>query len=676
MPPLSISSQVIHTRTTLPSVSFSNNRYIMLRGGDFTTHMDNYKENESKVPLVGGDIEQGFSRESASNKEVVLRLYEIAKPERSLIICSAVTLAFTSLVQLTTPYLSGHIIDVALKQHNGEESSSTVVLLMSLFAVIAFAAYLTYLQTTWQAKAGHRMVARLRRQLYAAILSQDAAFFDSHKTGDLLSRLSSDADLLQDAVQGSVLGGFRGIAMSMGAAVMLLYISWPLALVALMILPTTMTAARVVGRKVREKHKRVRELQAEATSLAETALTCITTVQQFVAEKHESELYNQSVNHAHHEAIETARLQAAFSGIVQIAGNGSMLCVLGYGGSLVATGQLTAGALASFVMYALIMAGNVSGLSNIWVDLMKSVAAANRLFEIMDRTPSIPAPNNMVTNQNNDLSSKDTQRHYSLSPLSRLPRSNSGMRPLSADFQNVTFSYPARLDAPVLTNFSLSVRAGEVMALVGGSGAGKSTMAALLTRLYDVSQGSVLIDGVNLQQMTPHDVRRNVGIVSQEPLLFPTSIADNIRYGKLDATEPEIREAARLANVLEFAESFPRGLDTVVGARGTQLSGGQKQRVAIARAILKDPPIVIFDEATSALDAESEHQVQNAIDTAMKGRTVISIAHRLSTIRSAHRIAVVKEGRVAEIGTFDDLVSKPNGSFRQLMERQLVTDDP
>jgi ABC-type multidrug transport system fused ATPase/permease subunit len=648
----------------------------MLRGGDFTTHMDNYKEKESKVPLVGGDIEQGFSRESASNKEVVLRLYEIAKPERSLIICSAVTLAFTSMVQLTTPYLSGHIIDVALKQHDGEESSSTVVLLMSLFAVIAFAAYLTYLQTTWQAKAGHRMVARLRRQLYAAILSQDAAFFDSHKTGDLLSRLSSDADLLQDAVQGSVLGGFRGIAMSMGAAVMLLYISWPLALVALMILPTTMTAARVVGRKVREKHKRVRELQAEATSLAETALTCITTVQQFVAEKHESELYNQSVNHAHHEAIETARLQAAFSGIVQIAGNGSMLCVLGYGGSLVATGQLTAGALASFVMYALIMAGNVSGLSNIWVDLMKSVAAANRLFEIMDRTPSIPAPNNMVTNQNNDLSSKDTQRHYSLSPLSRLPRSNSGMRPLSADFQNVMFSYPARLDAPVLTNFSLSVRAGEVMALVGGSGAGKSTMAALLTRLYDVSQGSVLIDGVNLQQMTPHDVRRNVGIVSQEPLLFPTSIADNIRYGKLDATEPEIREAARLANVLEFAESFPRGLDTVVGARGTQLSGGQKQRVAIARAILKDPPIVIFDEATSALDAESEHQVQNAIDTAMKGRTVISIAHRLSTIRSAHRIAVVKEGRVAEIGTFDDLVSKPNGSFRQLMERQLVTDDP
>jgi ATP-binding cassette subfamily B protein len=638
--------------------------------------MDNYKENESRVPLVGGDLEHGFSRESTSNKEVVLRLYVIAKPERSLIICSALTLAFTSLVQLTTPYLSGHIIDVALKQQKGETSSSTVALLMTLFVVIAFAAYLTYLQTTWQAKAGHRMVARLRRQLYAAILSQDAAFFDSHKTGDLLSRLSSDADLLQDAVQGSVLGGFRGIAMSMGSAVLLLYISWSLAFVALMILPTTMTAARVVGRKVREKHKRVRELQAEATSLAETALTCITTVQQFIAEKHESELYNQSVNHAHHEAIETARLQAAFSGIVQIAGNGSMLCVLGYGGSLVATGQLTAGALASFVMYALIMAGNVSGLSNIWVDLMKSVAAANRLFEIMDRTPSIPAPNNLVTNENNDLSSKDTQRYCSLSTLSPLPRSSSEMRPLSVDFQNVVFSYPARIDAPVLTNFSLSVRAGEVMALVGGSGAGKSTMAALLTRLYDVSQGNVLIDGVNLQQMTPHDVRKNVGIVPQEPMLFPTSIADNIRYGKLDASNSEIRDAARLANVLEFAESFPRGLDTVVGARGTQLSGGQKQRVAIARAILKDPPIVIFDEATSALDAESEHQVQKAIDTAMKGRTVISIAHRLSTIRSAHRIAVLKDGKVAEIGAFDDLVSKPNGSFRQLMERQLVTDDP
>ena len=646
----------------------------MLRGGDFTTHMDNYKENESKVPLIEGDIEKGIVKVLASNKEIFLRLYEIAKPERKLIICSAITLGFTSLVQLTTPYISGHIIDVALKQHNGEKSTSTVLLLLGLFGVISFAAYLTYLQTMWQSKAGHRLVARLRRKLYAAILSQDAAFFDSHKTGDLLSRLSSDADLLQDAVQGSLLGGFRAIIMSLGAASMLLYISWSLALVALMILPTTMTAARIVGRQVREKHKGVRELQAEATSLAETALTCITTVQQFVAEKHESQKYNQSVNHAHHVAIQTARLQAAFSGIVQIAGNGSMLCVLGYGGSLVASGQLSAGALASFVMFSLIMAGNVSGLSNIWVDLMRSIAAANRLFEIMDRTPSIPAPTNMNDHNNDDLSSNETHDIFSLMALSKAPPKILEMRPLSADFQNVVFSYPARLDAPVLTNFSLTVRAGEVIALVGGSGAGKSTVAALLTRLYDVDQGSVLIDGVNIRNMIPHEVRANVGVVSQEPLLFPTSIADNIRYGNLDASEAEIREAARLANVLEFAERFPQGLHTVVGARGTQLSGGQKQRVAIARAILKDPPIVIFDEATSALDAESEHQVQKAIDTAMKGRTVISIAHRLSTIRSAHRIAVVKDGKIAETGTFDELVSKTNGAFRQLMERQLGVD--
>ena len=650
----------------------------MLRGGDFTTHMESYKENESKVPLVNGDIEHGLlPNDSTSNEEIVLRMYEIAKPERSLIFCSFITLVFTSLVQLTTPYISGHIIDVALKQQIGEASSSTAMLVVSLFMVISFAACLTYFQNMWQAKAGHRLVARIRRHLYSAIISQDAAFFDSHKTGDLLSRLSSDADLLQDAVQGTVLGGFRGIAMSLGAASMLIYLSWSLAFIALMILPTTMTAARMVGRKVREKHKGVRELQADATSLAETALTCIMTVQQFVAEKHESQLYNQSVNHAHHEAIETARLQAAFSGIVQISGNGAMLCVLGYGGSLVASDQLSAGALASFVMYALIMAGNVSGLTNVWVDLMKSIAAANRIFEIIDRTPSIPAPKNMIDNQNNDLSSKDTHPAFPFVPLSsiRQHKFTSKMRPLSATFQNVAFSYPVRPDVQVLTNFSLVVQAGEVVALVGGSGAGKSTVAALLTRLYDVTKGSVCIDGTNLQQMAPQDVRRSVGIVSQEPLLFPTSIADNIRYGRLDASDSEIREAARLANVLEFADSFPKGLNTVVGARGTQLSGGQKQRVAIARAILKDPPIVIFDEATSALDAQSEHQVQKAIDTAMKGRTVISIAHRLSTIRSAHRIAVVKDGGVVEVGSFDELVSKVNGHFRQLIQHQLVVDD-
>jgi ABC-type multidrug transport system fused ATPase/permease subunit len=247
------------------------------------------------------------------------------------------------------------------------------------------------------------------------------------------------------------------------------------------------------------------------------------------------------------------------------------------------------------------------------------------------------------------------------------------VQPLSVEFRNVTFSYPARPDSQVIgPGFSLSIRAGEAVALVGASGGGKSTIASLLTRLYNVTSGTIYIDGVDICNMTPQQVRENVGIVAQEPLLFPTTIAENIRYGRLSATNEEIIEAARLANVLDFCARFPNGLDTLVGSRGTQLSGGQRQRVAVARAILKNPRIVIFDEATSALDSESENQVQKAIDTAMKGRTVISIAHRLSSIKNADRIAVLEDGRVREIGTFDQLSTKTTGAFRELMKRQLI----
>jgi ABC-type multidrug transport system fused ATPase/permease subunit len=631
-----------------------------LRGGDFTTHMDGYNEAHNKMhtlPLIQRDL----IAVSSAKKDTLRRLYQLSKPEHSLLILSAITLAITSAVQLCIPAATGTIIDVALHPSKDEYQWATSTLLMGLFFIMAVAAYLTYIRTVWQAQAGHTFTARMRQQTYARILAQDATFFDVTPQGDILSRLASDADCLQLAVTEQGLMLVRSVIMSLGAVSLLLYTSWSLALIAMTVLPPTMITARYVGRSMKAQHVSVRELHGQATSLAEQALTCLSTVQQFCAEVFEVEKYGKAVQEAHNSAVGTAKLQAQSFAFIQLLANGSMLCILGYGGSLISSGALSAGALAGFVMYSLLMAGNVSSISTVYVDLMKAVAALDRLLEIIDRKPAIPPPPVLM---------EEVPSSSSILEMS-IPKTIS--RPMSITFDRVSFSYPARPDVLVLNDFSLKVLPGQVVALVGGSGAGKSTVAALLTRLYNISEGSILLDGATTtDDWTPQQVRQSIGIVAQEPLLFPTSIADNIRYGRLTATHDEVLEAARLAHVLEFANQMPQGMDTIVGPRGTQLSGGQKQRVAVARCLLKNPSILILDEATSALDAESEHHVQRAIDTACQGRTVLLIAHRLSSIRTAGRVAVLRDGRVAEYGSFDELVAKPNGVFRRLIERQLI----
>ena len=692
----------------------------MLRGGDLTTHMDGYNEAHNETYALSHDIDDEMndielqrlvSRTTATqalpvnSQDTVKRVWGLASPERRLWILSLITLVVTSGVQLLVPLTAGKVIDRALRvdsaiqdhdsQHDTDPSlaespsKSTSELLMILFGVMSLAAYLTYLRTIWQAQAANQLVARLRQLLYKAILSKEAAFFDSHTAGDILSRLTADAEIVQTAVMDQTLGWVRGLLMSSSTAVLLLYTSWRLALVALTILPPTMLLARRVGRKLRDEHTHTRRLHAKAASLSEQALMCIQTVQQFVNEQYEHRQYSNQLHEAHQAAIQTAKSQARHSAWTQLLGNGSMLCVLAYGGSLIESGQLSPGRLTRFLMYSLILAGNVSGLSTTYMDLMKAVAAANRMLQLInddnnnDHDPDTLDGNTTINNDNNnhhhhhqsmkhrtDISTPTSERHgavYNSAPESFPP-------PLSVEFQNVSFAYPSRPDAPVLHNCSLSIPAGKVVALVGHSGGGKSTVTALLTRLYDAQHGTICLDNQDICSLDKSHVRRQIGIVAQEPLLFATSIRNNIHYGRLDATDSEVQEAARLAHVLDFANRFPDGLDTPVGARGTQLSGGQKQRVAVARCILKAPPIVVFDEATSALDAESEHLVQKAIDTACRGRTVIMIAHRLSTIRNAHKIAVLDDKRVVETGTFNELVHRPKGAFRRLMERQLLEE--
>jgi ABC-type multidrug transport system fused ATPase/permease subunit len=706
---------------------------------DSSSHLTDVGVSLSGLP----DENTGYIKQPTNMKGTMMRLVQMARPERHLMICSSISMTFSSAVSLAVPTYSGRIIDLSISNMGATEtglassssssSSSPFQLLMSLLGIMTLAGIAGFFRIWWQAQAGHRLVARLRRNLYVGILSQDASYFDSIQQGDLISRLSSDADLVQSAVTDQALGLLRNVVVAVGAVAMLFYTSISLALVSVAVLPPIAVCARLVGRQMRDRQKKVRELHAEATSLAEQSLTCIRTVQQYVAESYESEQYNRAINQAHLEGIYNTKLQAMFGSVMQLVVNLALLCVLGFGGIQVQKGELTPGDLTGFVMYSVLMGSNISSISTLYIDLMKAIAAADRVFEIIDRVPPIPPPMIMESAENeilgeiagtkmNDFVNKHsmggvmnrtkTSRPSALEMMelgdrdesNSLSKSPPFVVPMSVQFDNVTFCYPTRSETKVLNNLTLNIKAGQVVALVGGSGAGKSTIASLLTRLYDPQSGDIRIDNVALRDRDPQDVRRNVGVVVQEPLLFPTTIEANIRYGSPNATDEQVREAARLAFVLDFADKFPDGLATVVGPRGTQLSGtfvgrgsleyllctemkilsspcfccfrfdigGQKQRCAVARCILKNPPIVVFDEATSALDAESESQVQMAIDTACKGRTVIMIAHRLSTIRNADSIIVVRNGQVAETGSFDLLMEDPTGSFRQLMEKQLV----
>ena len=635
--------------------------------------------------------------EATLTKHSLLRLMELSRQEWKLIAMSAATLGVTSSITLLFPYASGQVIDSTIQAAaaGGDASQTMSPLLMAsgLFGLTAVAGAGVYLRSLWLAQAGNRVVARLKQRLYASVLRQDSAFLDKQTTGDILSRLSADAQEVEWAVTHQAVAALRGVVMTVGSAAMLLYTSPSLAAVSVCTLPPIFIATRRIGEKLEIQQEQVQKLEGEASSFAEQALSSISTVKQFVSEDYENTRYHNAVAASHRKALETAHMQAQLEAGAHISSQGAVLCVLGYGASLVLDGAITAGDLTGFVIYSLLMAGNLSSLSSIYSDLVRAVAASNRVFAILDRVPEVRSE---VTT---DGKIKDlfTLQHLEadggpLVDVDFIPKSiysNTFTRqvngetvaqqsqPVSIVFDSVNFRYPTRLDVEVLKDFSLTIEPGEVVALVGGSGSGKSTVASLLTRLYDVeSRESIRLNGKSVRDYDLADLRHMIGVVPQEPVLFRGTIRENIVYGEWGrVTDDQIMEAARLAHVLDFAEDFTDGLDTMVGPRGSQLSGGQRQRVALARLLVKNPPVVIFDEATSALDAKSEAFVQKAMDTVLSsghGKTVISIAHRLSTIRHADRLAVIQDGAVVQTGSFENL-SSSDGPFRELMKSQLVS---
>ncbi|WP_438022432.1 ABC transporter ATP-binding protein [Sorangium sp. So ce233] len=582
------------------------------------------------------------SDEGRSSPGHLLRLLRLARPELGSLALGTLFLAIGSGMSLLLPQVIQRIIDDALGPGNAAGTIDSMALwLVPIIAIQAVAVALRYVLFT---TAGERVVARLRASLFDHVLRQEMAFFDDHRTGELTSRLASDTTVLQNAVSVDISVGLRLTASVIGGLGFLVYTSPRLTLLMLSVVPPVLVGAVIYGRKVRKLSRAVQDSLARSSEIAEEALSGIRTVRAFAAEKQEVERYAGQVAESFERARTRVRASGAFSGVVTFAGYAATGLVLWYGGHLVVTGSMTLGKLTSFLVYTLLVAFSLAGLSDLWAAFMRALGAAERVFDLLDRTPAMPLSGGL-------------EPPYVQGKL---------------ELDRVRFSYPARKDVPVLKGIDLSVRPGEVIALVGSSGAGKSTIASLLLRLYDPDEGRILLDGHDLRALSPSWLRRQIGIVAQEPILFATSVADNIRYGREGASDEEVEAAARAANAHDFIQRFPEGYRTLVGERGVQLSGGQKQRVAIARAVLKNPRLLVLDEATSALDTESEHLVKAALDTLMKGRTTLIIAHRLSTVMGADRVLVMDGGKIVQSGAHAALVAQ-DGLYRRLVERQFVS---
>jgi ABC transporter fused permease/ATP-binding protein len=568
------------------------------------------------------------------------RLYTLARPELPTLGAATLALAVSSGMSLAYPQAVQWMVDTVVSKGDFGTLNLAAGALIAMFVVQSVFAFVrVWLFTV----AGERVVARLRRDLFSAILRQDVAFFDQSRTGELTNRLASDTTVLQNTVTVNVSMALRFGLGALGGLGMLLYTSPRLTLVAMLIVPLVAVGTAVYGRMLRTLSQQAQDALARATEVAEESISSLRTVRAFARERWEASRYGKAVDESYRLAASRAAQMGAFQGVGGLAGYLAVAAVVWYGCRLVILGTMSIGELTAFLLYTFLVALSLGMLAGLYGDFMKAIGASERVFELLDkRSPLEEGGGDKLGDVKGDLV-----------------------------FDGVTFAYPTRADMDVLRDFTLHVQPGEVVALVGPSGAGKSTVAQLVMRFYDPKGGRVLVDGHDLRSLDPHALRERIGIVSQEPVLFAATIEENIRYGRPDATREEVEAAAKAANAHTFVSAFPDGYGTIVGERGVQLSGGQKQRVAIARAILKDPPILVLDEATSALDSESEHLVQEALERLMQGRTTLVIAHRLSTVQGADRVVVLDGGHVAEEGSHAELLAR-DGLYRKLVQRQFA----
>nr|QST14983.1 ABCB8 protein [Diaphanosoma celebensis] len=591
------------------------------------------------------------SQETSPPKFDWTRFWKLLKPHWFKLVIAITSAFIVAVLNIEIPRALGSIVNIVtqflnehgenLTQRYWEQLAPSAARLSIMYIAQALFTFV-YIHTL--ACVGERVAAQLRKDLFTEIIKQDIVFFDRHRTGELVNRLTADVQDFKSSFKQCISQGLRSITQTVGCIVSMYWISPTLTLYTAAIVPSVIGVGSYLGAFLRAKSREAQAQIARATEVCDEAIGNIRTVRAFAMESQEEQLYSQEVEKAAKMQEKLGLGIGLFQAGANLFLNGIVLGTVGLGGSLMTSGQLRPGDLMAFLVCTQTIQRSLSQMSLLFGSYVRGTSAGSRVFEYCNLEPTIPLHGG-----------RKIPFHSLMGDI---------------EFRNVSFAYPSRPEQTILNDFSLKIPGGRMVALVGSSGGGKSTVASLLERFYDVQGGEITLDGQDIRSLDPSWLRgRAIGFINQEPILFATSILENIRYGKPSASDQEVIEAAKLANADEFIRSFPRGYQTIVGERGVTISGGQKQRIAIARALLKNPSILILDEATSALDAESERVVQEALDKVAAGRTVLIVAHRLSTVRNAHLIAVVANGTIAEMGTHESL-SKSRGLYWQLIRQQ------
>jgi len=606
--------------------------------------------NQSRPPKLtdnrGAEFEASIQREAqgrsrSKNLKILRRLVPFMAPYKGMLALATVFLLVAASASLAIPAAVREMIDHGFSQENAGLIDRYFLLVLVVAVVLGGATAARFYCVTW---LGERIVADMRKAIYSHILSQSPAFFEVTRTGEVLSRITTDTTLIQTAVGSSASIALRNLLMMIGGLVMLMITSPKLTSLVIGTVVFVVIPLIFMGRTVRNLSRQSQDRVADTSAYASETINAIQTVQSFTHEDADRSRFATAVEATFSTALKRVRARSVMTALVIVLVFASIVGVLWIGAQAVIAKEMTGGELSAFILYAVIVASGLGALSEVWGEVQQAAGAVERIFEILSTEPKVKAP---------------------ASPkMLPAPRGE-------VAFDNVTFEYPMRPGVSALRSFTLRIRPGETVALVGPSGAGKTTVFQLLQRFFDVQAGRVLVDGMDIRDVEPRDVRARIALVPQETVIFGDSALENIRYGRPTATDEEIRAAAKAAQADEFIAKLPQGYHTQLGERGVTLSGGQRQRLAIARAILRDAPILLLDEATSALDAESERLVQIALESLMKQKTTIVIAHRLATVQRADRIIVLDEGAIVAEGTHGELV-KGGGLYARLARLQFA----